>query len=66
MPSSATERPRGLVRTRADEILFVGMLEFVSKQACVCLGLKAEERPCIPCQASTRRVEVERTLGVRR
>lgn len=49
----STERPRGLVRTREDELLVVGLVEVVTKQPCVCLSLGEHEKPCIVCKAAT-------------
>jgi hypothetical protein len=57
---SPADRPRGIARTREDELLFVGMLELVSKQPCTCLSLRENEKPCIVCRASTRKAELER------
>jgi hypothetical protein len=59
---STPERPRGIARTRSDEILFVGLLEYVSKQPCVCLNLPEEEKPCIVCEASSRKAEIEKQM----
>jgi hypothetical protein len=56
---SAPDKPRGLARTRSDELLFVGLLEFVSKQPCTCLSLPEEDKPCIVCEATTRKSEIE-------
>lgn len=57
---SASERPRGLVRTREDEILFVGLLELASRQPCSCLSLPEGQKPCVVCQAATRKAEIEK------
>lgn len=58
MASTAAERPRGIVRTREDEILFVGCVEFVAKQACSCPKLPRKDVPCIVCQARAKRSEL--------
>ena len=58
-PRAPNEKPRGLVRSSSDEVLFVGLLEFVSKQPCTCLRLPEKEKPCIVCEASTRKAEIE-------